>query len=200
MPFDPQPSLKGELLELRLLRVEGRLRYWIVLAFALCACGQRVDSYSAATADQIVTGTSALPIAVDPTRVGKYPGPAKSGAGYFYDEVLEYRVWLHPERGAQRLAGDNDYFAAFAEYERAVAFSDTTRGSETPLVLIRQLEWINEPTPGRYFAETSERITEWQVDWLKGAKRGPESIREFIASPPKRQHTNASSDSVSRPH
>ena len=43
-------------------------------------------------------GPSDFPLAVDPERVGSYPVDAKSGAGYFYDDVLEYRVWVHPEQ------------------------------------------------------------------------------------------------------
>ena len=38
-------------------------------------------------------------------RVGSFPAATKSGGGYFYDEVLEYRVWLHPERGAAAYGG-----------------------------------------------------------------------------------------------
>lgn len=158
--------------------------------------GPRVDPFSAAVADPTVTGSSRYPVAVDPARVGTYPGYAKSGAGYFYDEVLEYRVWLHPERGAERLAGDDDYFAAFAEYERAAAFSKTKPGAEEPLVLIRQLEWINEPVPGQYTHETTKRITEWRVHWLEGTQRGPNSIREFMANPrPMRDDTDSTVNS-----
>jgi len=73
-------------------------------------------------------GNSKFPIAIDPSRVGKYPSTAKSGAGYFYDDVLEYRVWLHPERGAVPLNGRNDYFVAFAQYESAKSFSESTKG------------------------------------------------------------------------
>jgi hypothetical protein len=104
----------------------------LILSIALLsACGPRVQPFSAAVADRTVTGTSAYPTAMDPARVGSYAGYAKTGAGYFYDEVLEYRVWLHPERGAQRLAGDADYFAAFAEYELAAAFSKANRVQRT---------------------------------------------------------------------
>ena len=37
----------------------------------------------------------------------------KSGGGYFYDEVLEYRVWVHPERGGPDHHEGEDYFHAF---------------------------------------------------------------------------------------
>lgn len=57
------------------------------------------------------------------------------------------------QRGAARLNGEKDYFVAFAQYERATAFSQATAGSEKPIVLVRQREWIAEPTPGTFHAE-----------------------------------------------
>ena len=64
--------------------------------------------------------SSAYPLAVDVKKVGSYPALTKSGAGYFYDNVLEYRVWIKPAEG-----GD-DYHKAFARYEDALAFSKET--------------------------------------------------------------------------
>ncbi len=105
----------------------------------------------------------------------------KSGAGYFYDEVLEYRVWLHPERGAVPKNGGNDYFIAFSQYERALEYSKKSTGAEPPLVLIRQFEHINEPKPGVFEVVRGERIAEWRVEWLEGSKRVPGAIEKFIA-------------------
>ena len=102
-------------------------------------------------------------------KVGSYPGLVKSGAGYFYDEVLEYLVWLHPERGARPVKGHSDCFVAFAQYEHALAFSQISPGAEVPLVLVRQLQYVNEPRPGVYQVVSKERLTEWQVQWLRGA-------------------------------
>src|SRR5207244_13506997 len=67
----------------------------------------------------------ALPIsdAIDPSAVGTYPAGVKTGGGYVWDEVLEYRVWCHPERGAPDHHDGNDYFEAFATYADALAFS-----------------------------------------------------------------------------
>ena len=134
-------------------------------------------------ADRTITSGSAYPVAVEPNLVGTYPAETKSGAGYFYDDVLEYRVWLHPENGAARLNGEADYFAAFAQYEPADAFSTITAGAEKPIVLVRQREWIAEPTPGTFHAERGERITEWRVKWLAGNKREPSTINNFLAHP-----------------
>lgn len=115
---------------------------------------------------------------------GPVPGEAKSGAGYFYDDLLEYRVWLHPKQDAEPLAGSSAYFAAFAQFEHALAFSRANAGSEEPLALIRQREWVNEPVPGKFVHEKGERITEWKVKWLDGTKRTAGSIEQFLANPP----------------
>lgn len=133
--------------------------------------------------DRQITGPSKYPLAVDPNRVGTYPPDSKSGAGYFYDEVLEYRVWLHPENGAKPLNGRDDYFVAFAQYETAERFSKSTPGAEEPLVLVRQLQWIDEPEHGRFIPVKGERVTEWQVRWLPDSKRTPMSIEEFMKHP-----------------
>ena len=151
------------------------------------ACKQS-EPYSTSVitrADRHTTGNSKFPVAVDTNRVGNYPHETKSGAGYFYDDVLEYRVWLHPERGAEPLNGSNDYFVAFAQYEPAEEFSKKTSGAETPLVLVRQLEWIDEPKQGQYVPQKGERMTEWQVAWLKTDKRTESSIAEFLKHPRK---------------
>lgn len=134
-------------------------------------------------ADRQVTGHSAFPLAVDLNQVGKYPLETKSGGGYFYDDVLEYRVWFHPENGADAWNGTHDYVVAFAQYEPALALSRQSRGAEPPLVLVRQREWIDEPEPGNYIVKNGERITEWDVAWLKEYKRGPDSIQAFLKHP-----------------
>jgi hypothetical protein len=81
------------------------------------------------------------------------------------------------------LARDHDYFVAFAQYEPADAFSKTTPGAEPAIVLVRQLEWIDEPEHGHFIPVKSERVTEWQVRWLKGGKRTQASITEFMKHP-----------------
>jgi hypothetical protein len=120
---------------------------------------------------------------MDIAEVGKYAPNSKSGAGYFYDDVLEYRVWFHPERGALPLNGDQDYYVAFAQYEKAEELSKSSNGAENPLVLVRQYEWVNEPEHGHYLAEKGNRIAEWQVKWLDGSKRSSDSISEFLKHP-----------------
>ena len=60
---------------------------------------------------------SQYPLAIDANMVGEYPALVKSGAGYFYDDVLEYRVWCHPERGASDECDGQDYYRTFVSFE-----------------------------------------------------------------------------------
>jgi hypothetical protein len=121
------------------------------------------------------------PTAANPKKVGTYPALAHSGGGYVWDEVLEYRVWCHPERGAPDLHDGNDYFLAFPTYPKALAFSTKTKGAELPLALVRQRQYIDEPSPGKYLHVKKTRITEWHVEWLDRPKRTPRTIPDFLA-------------------
>ena len=143
-------------------------------------CGAGQQHFVCVRSDRTVCRQSAYPHAMDNAKVGKYAARTKSGAGYFYDDVLEYRVWFCPERGAKPLNGKDDYYVAFAEYERAEELSKASKGAEEPLVLVRQYEWIDEPEPGHYQAEKGNRITEWQVEWLEGSKRTTNSTKDFL--------------------
>jgi hypothetical protein len=118
---------------------------------------------------------SAFPPAIDKTRVGTYPALSKSGAGYFYDDVLEYRVWVHPKN-------DEEKFWAFATYNEARKFSSNTPNAEKPLALVKQNEWVDEPEPGKFIHVKQSRTTEWQVEWLKGNKDTRQQIPKFLAS------------------
>lgn len=118
---------------------------------------------------------SKFPPAKDTAKVGTYPADAKSGGGYFYDDILEYRVWVHP-------IDDQVCFWAFPTYEEAFAFSKNTARAEKPLVLVRQQEHINEPQPGEYIHIKESRITEWQVEWLEGSKNTKRQIPIFLAT------------------
>jgi putative acetyltransferase len=148
-----------------------------------CKRNKSESGFSVMRADRQMLGPSKWPLAVDPAKVGTYPADTKSGAGYFYDDVLEYRVWVHPDKGGNTLNGDRDWFIAFAQYEPAKQYSDKVAGAEPPLVLVRQLEWIDEPNRGQFIPKKGERITEWQVDWLKETKRTATSIQEFLKHP-----------------
>ena len=121
------------------------------------------------------------PRAADPKRVGTYPAVTGAGGGYVWDEVLEYRVWCHPENGAPDVADGNDYFYAFPAYPQALAFSIRTKGSEKPLALIRQRQYISEPEPGKYIHVKKARLTEWPVEFLNRPKRVRDTISKFLS-------------------
>jgi hypothetical protein len=128
------------------------------------------------------------PDAEDPARVGSYAATAGAGGGFVWDEVLEYRVWCHPERGAPDEDDGNDYFYAFASYAEALECSQSITGAEEPLVLILQREHINELEPGQYVHVTIERTCEWPPEFLSRPRRAPFTILDFLApeAPPNR--------------
>ena len=121
------------------------------------------------------------PTAVNPKRVGKYPALAGSGGGYVWDEVLEYRVWCHPERGAPDQADGSDYFHAFATYPMALKFARRTKGAEEPLALIRQKQYISEEETGKYVHVKKSRITEWPAEFLSRPRRTRRTIPDFLS-------------------
>lgn len=128
------------------------------------------------------------PDAVESTKVGGYPAVAGAGGGYVWDEVLEYRVWCHPERGAPDDCDGNDYYYPFATYAEELECSRHTVGAEEPLALILQREHINEREPGHYVHVTEERLVEWPVEFLSRPRRTPSTILDFLApdAPPNR--------------
>ena len=111
----------------------------------------------------------------DSQLVGEYPALAKAGGGYVWDEVLEYRVWCHPEDG-----GD-DYYYAFEEAETALECSRTEDNAEEPLALILQKEYISENIPGDYVHIKEERITEWPIEFLQRPRRTESTIPDFLS-------------------
>jgi hypothetical protein len=113
--------------------------------------------------------------------VGTYAATAQVGGGFVWDDVLEYRVWCHPERGSPDLEDGNDYYYPFATYAEALAFSQRTEGAEAPLALIRQREYIEEPNPGEYLHIKQERITEWSAEFLRRPRRTQNTIPDFLS-------------------
>jgi hypothetical protein len=121
------------------------------------------------------------PDVLDPSLVGTYPAAAKSGGGYVWDAVLEYRVWCHPERGAADEANGSDYYYAFASYAEALVFSESTEGADEPLALVLQEEYIDEPVAGQYIHVKERRVTEWPVTFLARPRRTERTIPDFLA-------------------
>ncbi|WP_256014208.1 hypothetical protein [Desertivirga xinjiangensis] len=110
----------------------------------------------------------------DPGLVGTYPALVKSGGGYVWDEVLEYRVWCHS-------SDEDDYYYVFDTCEEALKFSNATQGAEEPLALVLQEEYINEPQPGKYEHIKAARMTEWPVELLSRPKRTTNTIPDFLS-------------------
>ncbi|MBS0659674.1 MAG: GCN5 family acetyltransferase [Verrucomicrobia bacterium] len=122
-----------------------------------------------------------FPSVLDPSKVGHYPALAGAGGGLVWDEVLEYRVWLHPERGAADAADGDDYFQAFATAAEAQAFALATAGAEEPVALVLQREYLRETDSGHYEHVRRERLTEWPLEFLQRPRRNPETIPRFLA-------------------
>lgn len=121
------------------------------------------------------------PTVLDPAQVGKYSAIAESGGGYVWDEVLEYRVWCHPERGAPDECNGSDYFYPFDSYAEALEYSENNPGCEAPLALILQREYIDESEPGQYRHIREKRIAEWPVEFLSRPRRNERTIPDFLA-------------------
>jgi hypothetical protein len=125
-------------------------------------------------------GAMQYPNALYPGLVGTYPATAHAGGGYVWDAVLEYRVWCHPERGAPDAAEGSDYYP-FATYQEALEFSENNEGTEEPLALILQEEFIEEPEAGHYVHVKDRRFTEWPARFLTRPKRTASTIPDFFA-------------------
>lgn len=123
-----------------------------------------------------------FPAVVDPVAVGTYPALAKAGGGFVWDEVLEYRVWFSPGRGAEDVAGGGDYFYAFATASEALAVAGRSDGAEEPLALILQREYIDESEVGQYVHVVEERVAEWPLVFLSRPRRDASTIPAFFAS------------------
>jgi putative acetyltransferase len=123
---------------------------------------------------------SQYPKVKDPDLVGTYPSALGDG-GYVWDEVLEYRVWCHPERGAPDLDEGSDYYYVFETYEEALEYSTTAAGAEEPMALILQREYIDEPEPNQFVHIREERITEWPVEFLSRPRRTETTLSDFFA-------------------
>ena len=121
------------------------------------------------------------PAACDPELIGTYNAVAKAGGGFVWDEVLEYRVWCHPDCGAPDEENGNDYYYVFTTYEEAKEFAEKNEGTGNPLALILQKEYIDEPESGQYIHKREERITEWPVAFLSRPRRTESTIPDFMA-------------------
>ena len=124
---------------------------------------------------------SKYPIVKDPDLVGTYPALVKSGGGYVWDDVLEYRVWCYPQRGAPDVAKGDAYYYVFQTYQEAFEYTETNPGTEAPLAVIVQEEYIDEPERGNYIHVKEQRITEWPVEFLNCPRRNANTISDFLS-------------------
>jgi len=124
--------------------------------------------------------SSGYPLAVAPEKVGSYDALAGAGGGFVWDEVLEYRVWCHPELGAPDEENGNDYYYAFASYEEAHEYRGNLEGAEEPVALILQREYIEEAVAGEYRHVKEERVAEWPVEFLSRPRRTASTIPDFL--------------------
>jgi hypothetical protein len=108
---------------------------------------------------------SKYPLVKDSDLIGTYSALVKSGGGYVWDDVLEYRVWWHPNDGAPDIEDGNHYYYVFETYEEALEFSQENAGAEEPIALVLQEEYISEPVPGQYTHVKEQRLTEWPVEF-----------------------------------
>lgn len=92
--------------------------------------------------------------------VGNYPVLAKSGGGYVWDDVLEYGYCAPLMMELPIFTMDNDYFFSFESYEDALYFSQHNSGTENPLALILQEEYIDNPDVGHCVDVKESRIAE----------------------------------------
>lgn len=121
------------------------------------------------------------PDVLDKSLVGSYPATAKAGGGYVWDAVLEYRVWCHPERGAPDEANGSDYYYVFESASEAIEFSENAPGTESPLALVLQEEFIDEPEDGQYRHVRERRVAEWPIAFLSRPRRTALTIPDFMA-------------------
>lgn len=120
------------------------------------------------------------PSVLDADLVGSFEAETFAGGGYVWDEVLEYRVWMCPENGAADEFDGNDYFQAFASYEEASAYHQSTKGSDEPIALVLQREHIDEPEDGVYELVRESRVTEWPLEFLARPRRDEAIVQAFL--------------------
>jgi hypothetical protein len=124
---------------------------------------------------------SKYPKVKDPSLIGEYPALVKAGGGYVWDDVLEYRVWCYPQDGAPDIEEGNDYYYVFETYEEALKYFEENPGTEAPLALVLQEEYIDEPEPGKYVHVKEQRLAEWPVEFLSRPRRTVKTIPDFLA-------------------
>ena len=96
------------------------------------------------------------PKVADESKVGEYDTLCFSGAGFIWDEVLEYRVW---SRGPTECH-------TFASYDEAERFSEATATRSIVLALVKQVEYFEGNTQRGFVELFRAPGTEEHPDYL----------------------------------
>lgn len=80
-------------------------------------------------------------------------------------------MWCHPHAGAPDLAEGDDYFYVFEHYAEARAYFEAHDGTEEPLGLVLQQEYLDEPAPSEFVHVQEQRLAEWPVEFLSRPAR-----------------------------
>lgn len=75
----------------------------------------------------------------------------------------------------------NDYYYAFARYEEARHYFLEHDGTEEPLALVLQQEYIAEQEPGEFVHMQQQRLTEWPIEFLSRPARTVATLPAFFA-------------------
>ena len=115
------------------------------------------------------------PKVADESKVGEYDTLCFSGAGFIWDEVLEYRVWS---------SGPTECHT-FASYDEAERFSEATATRSIVLALVKQVEYFegNAKECAILVQPKRPRVCEWQVPWLRHDNHRPSMLERALRTP-----------------
>ena len=114
------------------------------------------------------------PEVINTKLVGSYPEQSYSGGGLVYDDVLEYRVWVKSNTSK----GDNIWVRSYSSFDEANKYNNRIKNRKnikyTHIVaLVKQKKWYKLNDDGEYKHNEnnyeivkSNRITEWDINWL----------------------------------
>lgn len=153
----------------------------VLLAVVVAACSRPVAPFSPAHVDQSVSQQSRYPLAAEPSLVGTYSGRSKSGGATSMTTSLSTESGSIPSRERRHWLETMTTSPRSRNTSRRWPSRRRTRCRAT-VVVLRQLESINEPSPGVYRHQSGARITGWLPQWLLGSKREPDSITKFLAA------------------
>jgi putative acetyltransferase len=118
--------------------------------------------------------SSDYPLPDDLAAVGTHAAAAARDSGVFYDDVLEYRLWV------RRPATTEELMFAFPTVEDAHE-ARTALGRDARLcVLVQQREPIERMEDGSYVQRSEPRRVEWPITWLVDGRPGEDAVQEVL--------------------